>query len=183
MKIKSHKVLIAVLSILFLSACTGKSKSNTNRMDVENEISKTELQNEKFAVMVEMEGKTFTLHQKELVNNILTIKNDTLQFVFYTNENPFQLNLNLNNTDILKQGSATYTIPDINQPKIKVDLSFFNNERDVKSMNKRIIFRKGTLNITKITEHQLQMTFEGEGSGMLEYGKNFPISGEATVNF
>ena len=61
--------------------------------------------------------------------------------------------------------------------------NFFNNERDVKSMNKRIIFRKGILNITKITEHQLQMTFEGEGSGMLEYGKNFPISGEATVNF
>ncbi len=183
MKIKNHIVLIAVISILFLSACTGKSKSNTNRMDVQNEISKTELQNEKFAVMVEMEDKTFTLHQKELVNNILTIKNDTLQFVFYGNENPFKLNLNLNNTDILKQGSATYTIPDINQPKVKVDLSFFNNERDVTSINKRIIFRKGTINVTKITENKLEMTFEGEGSGALEYGKSFPISGEVSINY
>ena len=67
MKIESHIVLFAVISILFLSACTGKTKSNTNMMDGENEISKTELQNEKIAVMVEMEGKTFTLHQKELV--------------------------------------------------------------------------------------------------------------------
>lgn len=136
-----------------------------------------------YAVSVSMEDETFRIAQENLESPIVVIKKDTLQFSLWEDGNPLQLNFNLNNTAILSSGSATYAIPDVNAPKIKVDLSFFNKDRDVKRTNKRIIFRKGTIHITKITEHELQMTFEGEGSGILEYGKNFSISGNVKISY
>lgn len=50
-------------------------------------------------------------------------------------------------------------------------------------MNKRILFRKGTISISKISENKLKMAFDGEGSGIMEDGKTFPISGKVNVNF
>ena len=136
------------------------------------------------AIQVTLEDKLYTMQQINLEPNSKRIfKKDSILLEFWEDGNPLKLNLNLTNTDILGKGSATYTIPDINHPKVKVDLNFFNAERDVKSINKRIIFRKGTINVTKITENKLQMTFKGEGSGALEYGKNFPISGEVSINY
>lgn len=76
-----------------------------------------------------------------------------------------------------------YMIFDINYLKVKVDFNFFNVERDVLLINKCIIFRKGIINIIKIFESKLEMKFEGEGSGVLEYGKNFFILGEVIINY
>ena len=50
-------------------------------------------------------------------------------------------------------------------------------------MNKRIIFRKGMITVQKLTEHKLEMTFEGEGSGITEYTKTFPITGAINVSY
>jgi hypothetical protein len=165
---------LLLLTLLLFSCNENSSKSASTSIVKDNSNA---------AVAVTMEGMTHTLLLKELNPVKTTFVNDTLQFLFYTNENPFKLNFNLHNTDIIQKGSATYTIPDVNARKVKVDLNFFNSDRNVKRTNKRIIFRKGTIRITKITEHELHMTFEGEGSGMLEYGKNFPISGKVNIRF
>lgn len=167
-----------MLFLLFLSCKESPKEKDTLGNSVASEISQSSA-----AITVSMEGTTHMLPQKELNPVTTTFETDTLQFVFYTNDNPLQINLNLTNTNILEKGAATYTIPDVNHQKVKVDLNFFNNNRDVKRMNKRIIFRKGIIDITKITENELQMTFEGEGSGMMESGQNFPIRGEAKVKF
>ena len=175
--IKNQYVLI-MLVLLSLFSCRDGSTQARSEKPSSDDIARTE-----YAVEVSMEDELLVLKQKQLVTKMLTKKKDTLQFLLWAEDYPLKLNLNLNNTTILDQGSSNYTIPDINQPNVKVDLSFFNGNREVKPMNKRIIFRKGTISITKITKHKLQMTFEGEGSGVLENGKNFPISGKVEVTF
>lgn len=174
---KTRILLLIGMFTLFISCGEGTTKTK-----VETATVHTNTQAD-YAVEVSMEGKTLVLKQGQLAPNIRYRAQDTLQFLVWSEDQPLKLNLNLNNTNILEHGEATYTIPDVNSPKVKVDLSFFNLDRDVKRTNKRIIFRKGTIQITKINEHELHMTFEGEGSGVLEYGKNFPISGEANFSF
>lgn len=136
------------------------------------------------AVEVTMENQVFHIRQENLLSVKSTFTKDSILLLFRADKNPFQLNLNLTHTDILNMQKATFIIPDTNAGKIKVDLNFFNADRDVSRINKRVVFKKGTIEIKKLTESKLEMIFTGEGSGMTERGGNFPISGQinATLN-
>jgi len=136
-----------------------------------------------FAVEVSMENKVFHIEQEDLLPVKRTFANDSILLLFRADGNPFQLNLNLTHTNILDDQSAEYSIPDANAGKIKVDLNFFNADRDVKRTNKRIVFKKGTISIKKLTANKLEMTFTGEGSGMIERDGNFPISGKINASY
>ncbi|RPD96625.1 hypothetical protein EGM88_09690 [Aureibaculum marinum] len=162
--------------LVLLFSCKEKHNektSNINKSSINSDV----------AIQVTMEGKTHSILQKNIVPTNVQFKSDTLQFLFYAEENPFQLNLNLTSTDIVDKGKAIYTIPEINTPRIKVDLNFFNGEREGKKMNRRIIFRKGTINIKELTKNKLEMTFEGEGGGMMDRKNSFPISGKVNVSY
>ena len=139
--------------------------------------------NSKSEIVVEMEGKIYTMKQQDLAPIHLNFEQDSLLYALYTDKDAVSVNFNLTHTNILKEGEAHYTLPDVNKGPIKVDLNFFNKERDSKNMNKRIIFRSGTITIKEITKTTLHMSFKGEGSGMMEYGKNFPISGEVNITY
>tara|TARA_R110002049_G_scaffold72563_4_gene187801 strand:- start:5584 stop:6123 length:540 start_codon:yes stop_codon:yes gene_type:complete len=137
-----------------------------------------------YAVEVNMEGNVFQIKQEDLEPKMKKIfKKDSIFLEFWEDGNPIRLNLNLTHTDILEQGTTSFQIPEDNSPRIKADLNFFNTERDVKRMNKRIIFRKGSIEIKKLTNNRLEMTFEGEGSGMMDRNNTFPISGNIMVNY
>ncbi|PKA84471.1 hypothetical protein ATE92_2661 [Ulvibacter sp. MAR_2010_11] len=176
MKNQFQTILYLLIAVYMFSCNQNSTKSASTAIKQENASNA--------AIQVTLEDKLYTMQQSNIEPNIKRIfKKDSILLEFWEDGNPLKLNLNLTNTDILENGAATYTIPDINHPRVKVDLNFFNAERDVTSINKRIIFRKGIINITKISESNLEMTFEGEGSGALEYGKNFPISGEVFITY
>lgn len=168
-----------ILTVLFIS-CKENPKDTDSLLDA----SANQLTINEYVIEVSMEGTVFQIKQQHLEPNSKSIfKKDSIFLEFWEAGNPLKLNLNLTNSSILETGTATYKIPDANAPKIKVHLNFYNADRDTKSMNKRIIFRKGIIEIKKLTNNELQMTFDGEGSGMMEYGKNFPISGKVDVTY
>ncbi|MFC5625858.1 hypothetical protein [Algoriphagus winogradskyi] len=135
-------------------------------------------------VTLTMEGETHTLEQKDLnPQTDLDFENDDLKFAIYTNEGRVSVNFNLTKTGILGKGPVVYSIPEANQKEIKVDLNFFNQDRESSRMNKRIIFRKGEIQIEKLTKNQLVFTFKGEGSGMTERGDSFPIEGSVNMTY
>lgn len=136
-----------------------------------------------FAVEVTMENKVFHIEQENLLPVKRTFAKDTILLLFRADENPFQLNLNLTNTNILDKQKAEYKVPGVNSGNIKVDLNFFNADRNVKRTNKRIVFKKGIITIKKLTANKLEMTFTGEGSGMIERDGNFPISGKINASY
>ena len=173
-KIQLH-LLLLITGCMLLFSCNNETK-NTALVNTTNKDTNA-------AVQVTLEGKTHTITQDDLEAINVSFDDDILQFTLYQEGNPFQLNLNLNNTGLLTKGSESYKIPDANAMKTKVDLNFFNADRDVKSMNKRIIFRKANIEIKQFTKHKLEMTFEGEGSGMMERDKNFPISGKVNITY
>ncbi|GAA4809661.1 hypothetical protein GCM10023330_15740 [Litoribaculum gwangyangense] len=136
------------------------------------------------AVTLTMEGETFTMQQQDLnPQPPLNFDGDNIQFNFYTNESIVSIDFNLTNTEIIKKGKASYTIPDANLESVKVDLSFFNKNRDASRINKRVVFKKGEITIEKCTKTELKMSFKGEGSGMTERNLSFPISGSINAKF
>ena len=141
-----------ITTILFIASFFAACGNDAKQTEQDVASSTTKLTGT-YAVEVTMENQTHTLDQKDINPVGVTFKNDTLQFVFYTNDAPFKLNLNLNNTDIINKGSATYTIPEANAEHTTVDLNFYNAKREGKSANRRIVFRKGTIHIKKLTKN------------------------------
>ncbi|RMA58797.1 hypothetical protein [Ulvibacter antarcticus] len=172
---KRSNYIPVFLLLLLLISCNQNHK---------NEIAKLSGNSNNNAIEVYMEGRVFQIKQENVEPNSKSIfKKDSIFLEFWENGNPLKLNLNLTDTNILEKGHATYIIPDANSPEIMVDLNFYNANRDTKRMNKRIIFRKGIIEIEKISDTQLQMKFEGEAGGMLNFDNNFPISGKVNVNY
>jgi len=171
------KKQIALLSFIILILACKDKKSNSDVNNIKQEITSNT------AVQVNLEGKLHTIEQDNLSPEIVIYKDDIILFNFWQDGNPVRVNFNLE-SEILEKGSGEYNIPEDNSPKIKADLNFFNQDRKVDSkFNKRIVFRKGKIVIKQITKNKLEMSFEGEGSGMRERDKNFPISGKININY
>ena len=170
------KKQITILFLLILITACKENKETSATTHKETKSSKA-------AVQISFEGELHTIKQEDLQPNIVDNIDNEIRYSIWQDGNPIQLNFNIKN-DILEKGSGVYNIPEDNSPKIKADLNFFNSKRKVSSItNKRIIFRKGKIIITQLTEHKLEMTFDGEGSGMRERDKSFPISGKVNINF
>lgn len=135
------------------------------------------------SVSITMEGKTYVLKDLDWRACKASFENGEIQYLFRMDGSPVSLNLNFPTQAILEKSSATFQIPEANSPKTVIDLNFYNSERESSRMNKRIIFRKGTIQIDKLTKNSLKMSFEGEGGGMLESKKSFPITGEISVEY
>ncbi|MBV6642724.1 MAG: hypothetical protein KI791_18545 [Cyclobacteriaceae bacterium] len=135
-------------------------------------------------VTVSMEGKDHVMSDLPANESNVKIDGSKYQFLFRHGEaSSVQINLNLTDPDLMSAGAKTYQIPDSNNPNILVDLNFFDTKRESSRMNKRIIFRKGTITIESFTKDKLVMKFDGEGSGMMERDGNFKISGTVNVSF
>ncbi len=171
--IKCSSILLTLGILLISTACNNTQKQKDT-------VSVNKL-TDNYAVEVAMENQVFRIQQKELLPVKTRVTKDSILLLFRADKNPFQLNLNLIHTDILSKQKTTYSIPEANASKTKVDLNFFNRDRDVSRINKRIVFKKGTVEIKKLTRNKLEMTFKGEGSGITERGGNFPISGKINV--
>lgn len=176
---KSYLSLLVILILVI--GCKNSNKTNATHLN-NNSQSKIE-SNE--AVLLNMEGNAFTMSQNDLnPQQKLDFEKDNLQYVIYTNESAVSINFNLSKTEALKNIPVTYSIPEVNSGAVKVDLSFFNKERKVeKRTNKRVVFKKGTITISELTNNSLKMEFKGEGCGMMERDVLFPISGHINISY
>lgn len=168
------KTLKLLLLIPILLCCENTTK-NSNRVSAGLTVTKMA------AIVLEMEGNTHSIQQEELMPIQLNFESDSLLYSLYTKDYPVQINFNLFNTQALQKGTVDYTIPEANAGQVKVDLSFFNNEREAKRINKRVVFRDGTIHIEEITAHSLKMSFAGKASGMLDRENSFPVYGSINI--
>jgi hypothetical protein len=171
------RTTLLLLCFLGILCCKNKSQDNaTAKASVSKTVSDA-------AVFVEMEGDIYTMQQKDLNPLTLNFEENNLNFSLYTNESVVQVNFLLKDVDILNEGFKTYAIPEDNVIDIKADLSFYNKNRNASRLNKRVVFRKGTIQIKEITNHKLVMIFKGEASGVTDSKNSFPISGSIHINY
>lgn len=135
------------------------------------------------SVSITMEGKTHELSDLDGRACKASFEDGEIRFLFRMEGVPVSLNLNFPTQAILEKGSGTFQIPEANAAKTVIDLNFFNSERESSRINKRIIFRQGTIQIDRLTRSHLEMSFEGEGGGMMDRFSNFPITGKVSVEY
>lgn len=94
----------------------------------------------------------------------------------------FEINLNFYESDIFQKVPITYTLPEANLEAVVIDLNFFDYERETKSrLNKRLVFREGTITIHELTREKIHLEFDGLGGEMMNREVLFPISGRVVV--
>lgn len=133
-------------------------------------------------VVVSMEGVTHELKTLNLERSTMTLLENEIRYYLVQDDSPVSLNFNLSGTNILETGSAVYELPAANHGSEKIDLNFFNKDRESSRMQKRILFEEGTITIEGLNPQRLRMSFKGAGTPLL--GKeSFPIEGSVDVLF
>lgn len=132
-------------------------------------------------VVVEMEGEVLIIPAVDwLVSKVEDVDGER-RYLLAAQDLPLTLNLNVKLDAIPTSFPAVFTFPDDNNPNIKIDLNFFNQGRDSKQMQKRIVFSKGTIEIRAMSENALDISFEGSGHPLTR-SDMFPIAGSANVS-
>lgn len=132
-------------------------------------------------VVVEMEGKVLIIPAVDWQVSTVEDIDGERRYLLTAQDMPLTLNLNVKLDAIPTSFPAAFTFPDVNNPNIKADLNFFNQDRDSKQMQKRIIFSKGTINIRAMSENALDISFDGSGHPLTR-SDMFPIKGSAKVS-
>ena len=169
-----------VFFLLILISCTENSiKKTGSPLSLNDTMIAT---TSDVAMKIKMEGKVFSIEKQNLLPINVSFEELPIKFLVREVNNPVTLNLNFYQTDFAEKLPKEFKIPEDNVEKVIIDLNFFNEERNVKKMNKRIIFRNGIIKIEKFSENELKIIFDGLGSGITEK-ENFPISGELNINY
>ncbi|HMB60186.1 MAG TPA: hypothetical protein VKN35_09770 [Xanthomonadales bacterium] len=134
------------------------------------------------SVTVNMEGQDFELNTIDPINSKIELGAGSATVLLMQDDYPVQVNLNITDPEMLAAGQGVYSLPEDNAEEIKVDLNFFNTSRKGLSMNQRVVFKEGTINIEKLGPNRLKFTFTGKGHPLMD-AKQFPIEGSVDVSF
>jgi hypothetical protein len=178
------KLLISFCILLLICSCNEAKNENTTATNESASVSDTP-KNSSAAVQIILDGKPYEIKYDELRKDMVTFVNDTIQFVLWNEDYPVRLNFNLHNTGILEKGAANYTIPVAYSLStgVIVDLNFYDSQREGKARNRRVVFKKGEIQIIQLTKNKLEMSFAGEGNGLMETSPDFPISGKVNIAY
>lgn len=93
--------------------------------------------------------------------------------------------MNFYEKDILDKLPITYNLPQDNYGgTIKIDLNFFDYEREVeKSMNRRLIFEDGTLTIHELNKDKIRFDFNGIAHELMNNEHKSAVSGRVNVQY
>jgi hypothetical protein len=132
-------------------------------------------------VVVAMEGETLTVPKVDWrVSTIENVEGER-RYMLMADGSPLTLNLNVKDGAIPASFPATFTVPADNNPNIRIDLNFFNTERDSKRMQKRIIFSEGTIEVRAMSDTALDISFNGRGHPLMKNKEMFAIEGSANA--
>ncbi|MCT8328893.1 hypothetical protein [Albidovulum sediminis] len=130
---------------------------------------------------VTMEGATHDLDPVDGASSTVTSDDTGVLFYLTATDQPVSINFNLFDRSVLTQGSVDFTLPADNAPKARVELSFFNPEREGRRLQRRIIFSEGTITVRRISERSLALDFDGQGHPLMD-ATMFPIRGTIEVD-
>ncbi|TMM58750.1 hypothetical protein FEE95_04780 [Maribacter algarum] len=181
MKITIKTILTAVLSVIFLLLVGCGESQKTAQTST---LITTNTTNNRATIMLNMNGKTYTYERINWDFSKVDIGNDIL--ISIVQEGAPIIDFSFPASDQhFKNGSFTYTHPEVSSTNKPLYLSFFDKNRKVKRhTEKRIALRSGQIEV-KRTSNSLSIDFDVMGSSMLDVSEEgkFPISGTVKLKF
>ncbi|MCB2048600.1 MAG: hypothetical protein KDE32_10280 [Novosphingobium sp.] len=127
-----------------------------------------------------MEGETLSLANIDQRDDAVSDVDGERRYFLMSDGSPLQVNFNIKLDAIPASFPATFTLPADNNPNIKVDLNFFNQDRDSSRMKKRIVFSEGSIEVRAMSENALDISFKGAGHPLGAMKEMFPVEGRVS---
>lgn len=167
---------ILIPLLLFTSAC------HSEQAPGENEAVTGQAAGSDLEVLIEMEGKTYRMDNINWVNSTVTEVEDEIRFYLTQDDSPVTVNLNMKQNAVGASGANRFKLPDTNRPNMVIELSFFQPDRPVSRMKRRLVFSEGTIDILEYGPNTLRMTFQGMGNQLMD-AEQFPMEGSINIEF
>lgn len=138
----------------------------------------------KKAIVLTVDGKTRTIGAAEREADTIHFNGHPIKTLFRKKgrDHQFEINLNFYEKDILDKIPITYTLPQDNDDHVKIDLNFYDFQREVeKSLNRRLVFDEGTITVHELDRDKIRFDFEGYIHELMNDKNRSPVSGSVDV--
>lgn len=138
------------------------------------------------AIVLTVDGKTRTINAGDREADVINFDEYPIKTLFRKKGDgqQFEVNLNFYEHDILEKIPITYTLPEDHHDQVKIDLNFFDLERQVEtSLNRRLVFDKGTITIHELGADGIRFDFDGEVYELTNDDSRSSVSGRVDVRY
>ncbi len=173
--------IIYCLTLLFLGCQNNGSESSNMTVETKQNIeesTKAEVPNGTVNFLLDTIPYNFSNLKADKTSALF--ESNKISFHFEDNDVPVNVDLTIRDMSILDSGSKTYNLPQDNEDKIIVDLSFMDYTRIGKMSVKQIKFKEGTIEISQIDKNTISLNFEGKAGPVVNDGT---FSTKGSINF
>lgn len=179
---KRYPILIIMAAFVAL-ACQNSNSSKSESGETGTAAAES-MQNA--AIVLTVDGKTRTISAADREADGIVLDEYPIKTLFRTkaDNRPFEINLNFYEEGILDLLPITYTLPEDNLNEVKIDLNFYDLEREVeRNMQRRLVFDTGTITIHELGAGSIRFAFEGEVHELMRDENRSPVSGSVDVSY
>lgn len=179
------KTFFTISVLAFISCNSNLQKESADNSSGINTISS----NTKAPIVFTIDGNTRTISSEDRVADVANLQETPVRYLFREkrtkNEKPrFDITFVFSDKENLADLPKTYNLTENPALQSIASLSFMDYEREVeKSLNKRLIFNRGTIIIHEITPNSIHFEFEGEVHELANNENRSPVSGYIQVRY
>lgn len=183
---QAYKIALGMMALAgaLLASCASNAQKDGSEQAVADPVEANNPADE--AIVFTVDGMTRTISASEREVDTINFAEHPIKTLFRKRgDRQFEMNLNFYEKDIADQVPITYTLPDDHPGNVvKVDLNFMDFEREVeRSLNKRLIFAKGTITIHELSPDRIRFEFDGEVHELPNVDHRSPVSGSVDVRY
>ena len=134
------------------------------------------------SAQVTMEGKSHQLNDIDWKKSKVEFNGPDIVVNLVQDGSPLEINFALYDSNSLKSGSGTFTLPAEEKEDVNISLNFKDRSRRGIAVNQRVHFSEGTIEVQQVNEHSLKFSFKGQGHPAMDK-KPFPIEGSVDLSF
>lgn len=183
---KFLKTACCLLAVLLLVSCNNASQTESSQAPTDTAPQKSDSSD---PIVVTIDGVTRTISADKRVADEVNFDESTVRYLFREKtakgeKARFEVDFAFSDKDSLADLPKTYDLTENPALHSIASLSFMDYEREVeRSLNKRLIFNKGTITVHELSKDKIRFEFEGEVHELRNDQNKSTASGHIHVNY
>jgi len=173
------------LAVLLLVSCNNASQTRSSQATADA----SQKSDSSDPIVVTIDGVTRTISADKRVADEVNFDESTVRYLFREKTDKdekarLEVDFAFSDKDSLADLPKTYDLTENPALHSIASLSFMDYEREVeRSLNKRLIFNKGTITVHELSKDKIRFEFEGEVHELRNDQNKSPVSGHIDVSY
>lgn len=186
---QAYKITLGMMALAgaLLASCASNAQKDGSEQAVADPVEASKPSDE--AIVFTVDGVTRTISADEREADAVNLDESPIRYLFRKRtvrgeKAQFEMDFVFSDKENLGNLPKTYDLRANPALHPIASLSFMDYEREVeRSLNKRLVFDKGTITIHELSPDRIRFEFEGEAHELTKPDRRSPVSGRVDVRY